>query len=289
MVISGKTQVCGLVGDPVEHSVSPVMHNAAYQKLGLDFVYLPFRVKKENLANAINGMRVLNIKGLNVTIPHKAAVLPFLDKVDTLALKIGAVNTIINDNGELTGYNTDADGFLDSLRGREVSVRGKKAVIIGAGGVARAIAFALMEKGTSMCIHNRSPERATELARQVMDSFGCRIELFPLEKDSLAKTLKSADLLVNTTSIGMSSGINDTPVPPELLKSGLVIFDVVYNPLRTRLIRDGMAAGATTISGIDMLVFQGAIAFEKFTGQKAPVELMKEKAIKQLKKQNNYS
>jgi shikimate dehydrogenase len=122
-----------------------------------------------------------------------------------------------------------------------------------------------------------------------MDSFGCRIELFPLEKDSLAKTLKSADLLVNTTSIGMSSGINDTPVPPELLKSGLVIFDVVYNPLRTRLIRDGKAAGATTISGIDMLVFQGAIAFEKFTGQKAPVELMKEKAIKQLKKQNNYS
>ena len=289
MVISGKTQVCGLIGDPVEHSMSPVMHNASYQKLGLDYIYLPFRVKKENLSRAISGMQALNIRGLNVTIPHKAAVLPFLNKVDTLALKIGAVNTIVNDRGVLTGYNTDAEGFLNALHERRVSVDRKKAVIIGAGGAARAIAFALMDKGTNVYIHNRSQERAKVLAGELIDTFNRRVEIFPLEKDYLLKSLKSVDLLINTTSVGMSPEINDTPIPTELLKPGLVIFDVVYNPLRTRLLIDGEAAGAMTISGIEMLVFQGAVAFEKFTGQKAPVALMKEKAIQQLEKLNDFS
>jgi len=289
MVISGKTQVCGLIGDPVEHSMSPVMHNASYQKLGLDYIYLPFRVKKENLSRAISGMQALNIRGLNITIPHKAAVLPFLNKVDALALKIGAVNTIVNDRGVLTGYNTDAEGFLNALHERRVSVDRKKAVIIGAGGAARAIAFALMDKGTNVYIHNRSQERAKVLAGELIDTFNRRVEIFPLEKDYLLKSLKSVDLLINTTSVGMSPEINDTPIPTELLKPGLVIFDVVYNPLRTRLLIDGEAAGAMTISGIEMLVFQGAVAFEKFTGQKAPVALMKEKAIQQLEKLNDFS
>jgi len=289
MVISGKTQVCGLIGDPVEHSMSPVMHNASYQKLGLDYIYLPFRVKKENLSRAISGMQALNIRGLNITIPHKAAVLPFLNKVDALALKIGAVNTIVNDKGVLTGYNTDAEGFLNALHERRVSVDRKKAVIIGAGGAARAIAFALMDKGTNVYIHNRSQERAKVLAGELIDTFNRRVEIFPLEKDYLLKSLKSVDLLINTTSVGMSPEINDTPIPTELLKPGLVIFDVVYNPLRTRLLIDGEAAGAMTISGIEMLVFQGAVAFEKFTGQKAPVALMKEKAIQQLEKLNDFS
>jgi shikimate dehydrogenase len=282
--ITGKTKVCGIIGDPVEHSVSPVMHNAAYHQLGLDYIYLPFRVKKDKLSKAIDGMRALSIKGLNVTIPHKAIVIPFLDRVDPLALKMGAVNTIVNDGGELTGYNTDAEGFMKSLLEKGVSVQGKKAAIVGAGGVARSIAFALMEKGTDVRIHNRSPERAMQLARELMGAFNRRVEIFPLEKDSLKKSLESVNLLINATNVGTNPEINDTPVPSELLNSGLVIFDVVYNPLQTRLLRDGEAAGAMTIHGIDMLVFQGAVAFEKFTGYKAPVGLMKEKAIKQLGK-----
>jgi shikimate dehydrogenase len=281
--ISGKTRVCGVIGDPVEHSVSPSIHNAAYQKLGIDYVYLPFRVVRKNLVNAINGMRALNIRGLNVTIPHKSAVMPLLDKIDELALKIGAVNTIVNDDGMLTGYNTDADGFLNSLLRRGVNVKGQRAVILGAGGAAKAVAFALLEKGTKVYIHNRSLERATELSRQLETNFKVKVGTFPLEKESLKKSLESADLLINTTSVGMSPEANVTPIPSELLRAGLVVFDVVYNPLKTRLLREGEAAGATTISGIDMLVMQGASAFEKFTAQKAPVDLMKEQAIKSLR------
>ncbi|GAI80789.1 unnamed protein product [marine sediment metagenome] len=151
-LISGRTRICGIIGDPIEHSMSPVMHNAAFKNEGVDYVYLPFRVKKEELGKAIEGMRALNIRGLNITIPHKVAVIQFLDELDPLADKIGAVNTIVNNDGVLTGYNTDATGFLQALLERGIEPRGKSVVILGAGGASRAISFILAERGSSLVI-----------------------------------------------------------------------------------------------------------------------------------------
>ncbi|HUV75331.1 MAG TPA: shikimate dehydrogenase [Dehalococcoidales bacterium] len=279
--ISAKTKVCGVIGDPVEHTMSPVMHNAAFKKLGMDYRYLPFRVSKEELGRTIADMRALNIRGLNVTIPHKVAVIPFLDKLDPLAEEIDAVNTIVNDDGVLTGYNTDATGFLQALLDNGVEPEGKRVVILGAGGASRAISFILAEKGARLVILNRRLNRAKELARSVSRS-SKDIAALKLDEANLAKAMEGAEVLVNATSVGMSPGTGETPLPARLLKPGLVVFDIVYNPVRTRLLREAEAAGARTIGGLDMLVWQGAMAFEKWTGRKAPLELMKKEAIKAL-------
>jgi len=282
MSISGKTQVCGIIGDPIEHTMSPVMHNAAFKKLGLDFVYLPFRVKKEALSRAVDVVRVLNIKGLNVTIPHKVAIIPFLDKLDPLAEKIGAINTIVNDEGVLTGYNTDATGFLQALLEQGVEPEGKTTVILGAGGASRAISFILAERGAHLIILNRQSGRAEELAQRIAQVLKKEVKALALSEENLAKVLARADILVNTTSVGMNPDIDETPVPAKLLKSGLIVFDIVYNPVQTRLLKEAEAAGAKTINGLEMLVWQGAMAFEKWAGQKAPLDLMKREAIKAL-------
>jgi len=286
MSISGKTQVCGIIGDPIEHTMSPVMHNAAFQKLGLDFVYLPFQVKKEALSRAVDGVRALNIKGLNVTIPHKVAIIPFLDKLDPLAEKIGAINTIVNDGEVLTGYNTDATGFLQALLDQGVEPEGKTTVILGAGGASRAISFILAERGAHLVILNRQLARAEDLAQWITQVFEKDITALTLGEENLAKVLAKADILVNTTSVGMNPDIDKTPVPAGLLKPGLIVFDIVYNPVQTRLLKEAEAAGAKTINGLDMLVWQGAMAFEKWTGQKAPLDLMKREAIKALGHEN---
>ena len=285
MVISGKTRLCGIIGDPVEHSMSPVMHNAAFAKIGLDYLYVPFRVKKEELGKAIEGMRALNIKGLNVTIPHKVAVLQFLDKLDRPAEQIGAVNTIVNDDGVLTGYNTDGAGFLQTLLARGVEPEGKNIVILGAGGAARAICFTLADRGAHLVILNRLLELdwAKELAHRISQIFGKAVEARELSRENLAGAVGKADILINATSVGMSPNIDQTPLDSDLLRPGLVVFDVVYNPIKTRLLGEAEIAGAETIGGLDMLVWQGALAFEMWTGRKAPAELMKAEAIKLLR------
>ena len=282
--ISGRTRICGIIGDPIEHSMSPVMHNAAFKNKGLDYVYLPFRVKPEELGKAIGGMRALNIRGLNITIPHKVAVIQFLDELDPLADKMGAVNTIVNDNGVLRGYNTDATGFLQALLERGIEPKGKSVVILGAGGASRAISFILAERGAHIVILNRLLELdwAKELASRISQTFAREVEALELNRKNLAIVLEKADILVNATSVGMSPDISETPVTSNLLKSSLVVFDIVYNPIKTRLQREAEVAGATVISGLDMLLWQGALAFEKWTGLKAPVELMREKVIKVL-------
>jgi len=284
MSISGKTRLCGLIGDPVEHTMSPAMHNAAFRELGLDFLYVPFRVKREELGKAIAGMRALSIKGLNVTIPHKVAVLQFMDELDPLAEKIGAVNTIVNDDGLLKGYNTDATGFLQALLERGIEPEGKNIVILGAGGASRAVSFILADRGAHLVILNRLLELdwAEELAGRISQIFSKEVEALELNRENLIKALGKADILVNTTSVGMSPNIDETPVASDLLRPSLVIFDVVYNPIKTRLLREAEMAGAKTIVGLDMLVWQGALAFEKWTGRKAPIELMREEAIKLL-------
>ena len=286
-IVSGKTRICGLIGDPVEHSMSPAMQNAAFRELGLDYIYVPFRVKSTELGQAIAGMRALNIRGLNVTVPHKVAVVQFLDKLDPLAEKIGAVNTIVNDDGVLTGYNTDATGFLQALLEREIEPAGKRAVILGAGGAARAIAFILAERGATLLILNRALELdwAEELAQRLSATFNKKVKALELNRENLMPALDKADILVNATSVGMSPKADETPLPAGLLRPGLIVYDIVYNPVKTRLLREAEAVGASTISGVDMLVWQGALAFEKWTGRKAPVELMKRETVRLLKRQ----
>lgn len=278
-LISGRTRICGIIGDPIEHSMSPVMHNAAFKNRGVDYVYLPFRVKKEELGKAIEGMRALNIRGLNITIPHKVAVIQFLDELDPLADKIGAVNTIVNDDGVLTGYNTDATGFLQALLERGIEPKGKSVVILGAGGASRAISFILAERGSSLVILNRTWNKAKICADRISEIFQSEAAALKLNRENLAAALNQADILVNATSVGMSPNINETPVASNLLKPSLVVFDIVYNPIKTRLQREAEAAGATVISGLDMLVWQGALAFEKWAGLKAPIGVMRGKVI----------
>ncbi len=287
-IISGKTSVCGIIGDPIEHTISPAMHNAAFKELGIDYLYVPFRVKKEKLGRAVEGMRALNIRGLNVTIPHKVAIIPFLDKLDPLVEKIGAVNTVVNDEGALIGYNTDATGFLKALLERGVEPEGKNMVILGAGGASRAISFIITERGANLVILNRQLELdwAEDIARRIFQVFEKEVKALELSEKNLAMVLERADILINATSVGMSPNIDGTPVPTKLLKPGLIVFDIVYNPIKTRLMRESEITGAQTIGGLDMLVWQGAIAFERWTGQKAPIDLMKREAIKALGHEN---
>ena len=286
VVISGKTRLCGVIGDPIEHTMSPVMHNAAFREKGIDYLYVPFRVKKEELGKAIEGMRALNIKGLNVTLPHKVAVIPLLDTLDPLAEKIGAVNTIVNEDGALQGYNTDASGFLQALLEKGIEPEGKNVVILGAGGASRAISLILADRGADLVIFNRLLELdwAEELADRISQVFNREVKARELNRENLIQALGKADILVNATSVGMSPNINQTPVDSDLLRPGLIVYDIVYNPIKTRLLREAEAAGAETIGGLDMLVWQGAIAFEKWTGLNAPVELMRQEAIELLKK-----
>ncbi|MBA7478031.1 Shikimate dehydrogenase (NADP(+)) [subsurface metagenome] len=282
--ISGKTKICGIIGDPIEHTMSPVMHNAAFKNKGVDYVYLAFRVKKEELSKAIEGMRALNIRGLNVTIPHKVAVIPFLDELDHLADKIGAINTIVNNDGVLKGYNTDATGFLQALRERGIEPKGKSVVILGAGGASRAISFILAEKGSSLVILNRTWNKAKICTDRISEIFQREATALKLNRENLAAALSKADILVNATSVGMSPNIDETPVTSDLLRPNLVVYDIVNNPIKTRLQREAEVVGATVISGLDMLVWQGALAFEKWTGLKAPIRVMREKVIKVLQR-----
>jgi shikimate dehydrogenase len=282
--ISGKTQICAIIGDPVEHTMSPPMHNAAFQELGLDYIYIPFQVKPEQLKQAVAGLRALNVRGFNVTIPYKVSVIPLLDKLDPLAEKIGAVNTVVNENGKLKGYNTDAEGFLRVLKEHGFKPKNKKVVILGAGGASRAISFILAQKGASLTILNREQELdwAVDIARLVNANF--KQEVKALELGHLAEVLPGTDLLVNATSVGMSPAVKDSLVPAKLLKGVPLVFDIVYNPVQTKLLKDAAAAGAQTIGGVDMLVWQGALAFEKWTGKKAPVDLMRQTAVKMLER-----
>ena len=282
-VISGKTKLCGIIGDPVEHSISPSMHNAAFKKLGLDYLYLPFHVRPENLRRAMEGMRGLNICGVNITIPHKIEVMQYLDAVDPLAAKIGAVNVVVNNGGLLQGFNTDAEGFLQPLLEKKVDPRGKKAVILGAGGASRAIAYILSERGADITILNRTSGKAIQFIEAVSQTTGKIMGTMELNEMNLSVVMAVADILVNTTSVGMSPDSNETLVTRALLRPGMVVADVVYNPSKTRLLLEAEKAGAVTIGGMEMLVWQGALSFEKWTGLKAPLEEMRKAARKALK------
>jgi len=287
--ITGMTRIYGLMGDPVEHSVSPAMQNAAFEARGLDAVYLPFKVKSQELQPAIQGIRALNIQGLNVTIPHKVAVIPFLDELDPLAENIGAVNTIVNEEDSLKGFNTDASGFLKALLSEGIQPERKNVVILGAGGAARAIAFILADRGANLIILNRHIEAAQDLADRIVNLFRREVQALEMKPGNLQTALKSGDIIVNTTSVGMSPGLSETPVPPSLIQRGQVVFDIIYNPVRTRLMDESKKRGAKVIGGVEMLVQQGAAAYEHWTGQEAPIEVMRQAALKALEEPDKRS
>jgi shikimate dehydrogenase len=286
MNIFGKTKVFALIGDPVEHTMSPAMHNTAFEEQGLDCIYLPFHVKAHELAEAVSGLRALNVRGFNVTIPHKVSIIPMLDEVDPIAGKIGAVNTVVNDDGKLTGYNTDSSGFLRALLEQGIEPAGKNIVILGAGGASRAISYILSDNDARLTVLNRRQELdwAFELAGRINRDLGKEIRVLELTVENLSDALTKSDILVNATSVGMTPDDNSSPVPAGLLKSGLTVFDIVYNPVRTRLLTEAAASGARTVGGVDMLAWQGALAFEKWTGRSAPIDLMRREAVKMLEK-----
>ncbi|SHE60219.1 shikimate dehydrogenase [Desulforamulus putei] len=283
--INGKTRVCGLFGFPVEHSFSPAMHNAAYAKLGLNWVYVPYGVHPDRLAQAMEGIRSLELTGVNVTVPHKQNILPLLDEIDPAARIIGAVNTIVNEGGKLVGYNTDGPGFIRSLETEAgFSPRGKSILLVGAGGAARAVAIALAFAGAdSLYITNRTPERAEGLARDVSRACQVKARVLPWGKQLPRTTVSEVNLVVQTTSIGMSPGVDQAPeFPFTALRPGQLVCDLIYNPAKTLFLQRAAAQGAKTFNGLGMLLYQGVLAFELWTGLPAPVEIMRETLLRQV-------
>src|SRR5208283_3871850 len=247
MEISGKTRVCGVIGDPIEHTLSPIIHNAAFEALEIDYFFLAFKVKSAEVENAVRGMRALSILGLNVTMPHKNAVAKYLDEIDPTGRAIDSVNTILNRDGRLLGFNTDGVGALYALEQNGVNVRGKKVLLLGAGGAAKAIAYTFSQEADELVILNRTPKPATELANLLKQKFNKKIKAGELSPSAVKDNLADSDVLINATSVGMEPNANQTPVAPEWLKPDLVVMDIVYNPLETKLAKDAKAAGAKVV------------------------------------------
>lgn len=278
MNIKGSTNIVGLIGHPVEHSFSPPMHNAAFEALGIDYAYVAFDVNPNDLKSSIEGAKSLNIKGFNVTIPHKIEVMNYLAELDEVASLIGAVNTI--DFKNMKGYNTDGIGAIKAIE--EVSsVKDKNILVAGAGGASRAISFYLAKYGAeSITILNRNDDRAQKLAWDVSDSN----LIADVKSDSISKInnyLNDADILVDTTPLGMDPHVDDEPIAKAgNMHEDLVVFDAVYNPNETVLLKEAIKAGAKPVYGIKMLLYQGAESFKIWTGIDAPIDVM-EKALRE--------
>jgi len=285
MKINGKTKVCAIIGYPVDHSLSPVMHNAAFKDLGLNIVYVAFPVKTDMLKDAILGAKSFGLLGLNVTMPHKHSVIQYLDETESTTKSMGAVNTILNERGKLFGYNTDGKGAMIALQENHVDPEKKKMLLLGAGGAAKAIAFQAVQEKTELVILNRTQEKAKQLAKLLNKTFGTKVKGRSLLAEDLKEELETTDILVNATSVGMSPDVNASPVPAELIHSDLCVMDIVYNPLETKLLEDAKTAGATIVSGLEMLLYQGAVAFEIWTNCPAPVDVMKKAALSKLAEQ----
>ena len=282
--INTHTKVLCVIGHPIEHSMSPVMHNAALRELSLDFIYLAFDVLPKDLKKAVLRIKKHDIKGINVTIPHKEVIIKFLDKIDPLAEKIGAVNTIKNVNRKLIGRNTDAFGAKKALNDAGFELTGKKALIIGSGGAARAISFALSDEIEEIFICNRTEERAIKLAKNLKDSTKTTATGRTLSNDVLKSLIDKVDLVINTTPLGMYPDVEKTPIPRKLLADHLFVYDIIYNPLKTQLLKDASEIGCKTLNGIDMFINQGALAFEWWTDMKPNLNTMKEKILELLAK-----
>ncbi|WP_342570704.1 shikimate dehydrogenase [Paenibacillus sp. FSL R5-0749] len=265
----------GVMGDPIAHSKSPAMHNAALLAAGVNGIYMPLHVLPDQLEAAVRGIVALGYRGVNVTIPHKEQVMQYLDVIDESARLIGAVNTIVNEGGTLTGYNTDGIGYVRSLKEEAVpELAGKRIAVLGAGGAARGVIYALaLEKPEHIHILNRTADRAIALASDLR-GHGLR-EISGSGMEEVANVLATADIVINTTSAGMHPHVDDVPVDPSLIREGAAVSDLIYNPLETRLLRESRMRGCTVHGGLGMFVYQGAVAFEHWLGIPAPVETMR--------------
>jgi shikimate dehydrogenase len=275
--ITVQTQWCGIIGNPVEHSLSPAIHNAAFQKLGLDLVYLAFRV--DNLGAALNGVRALgNARGLSVTIPHKVAAIPLLDEVEPTAKHIGAINTVVVEDGRLKGYNTDASGALRALREGGALLDGHRVLILGSGGAARAIAFALAAEAgiAGLTILGIEEAERQKLVKDLRSKTGIPIEEGPLTLDMLRNWVPHVRTLIHCTPVGMHPRIDKSCVPANLFRPELTVMDIVYNPRETKLLLEAQAAGCRTIAGLEMFLNQALLQFELWTKQPAPVDVMRQ-------------
>jgi shikimate dehydrogenase len=266
MNINASTSLFCVIGNPISHSLSPVMHNSAFAHIGHNGVYLAFNVKE--VSSAIAGIKGLGIKGVSVTIPHKLTVMEFLDEIDESAIKIGAVNTIVNRQGKLYGSNTDYLGATNALL-EKTSIKDKNVIMIGAGGAARAIGYGILSEGGRLKIVNILEDEGKQLARDL------DVEYYPLQdyKDY------NCQILINATPIGMSPNIDEMPIKKEYLQKDMVVMDVVYNPLKTRLLKEAEDIGCITIGGVSMFVYQGVAQFELWTGKKAPVDVMRKTVL----------
>ncbi|MDR7078012.1 shikimate dehydrogenase [Neobacillus niacini] len=272
-------KLLAVLGNPIGHSMSPIMLNDVLEMHNIDAHYLPFHVENQDLPAAIHGLKALGVLGFNVTIPHKTAIIPLLDEVDELALSIGAVNTVVNENGKLIGYNTDGYGFLKGLNAYITTLSDKKVLVIGAGGAARAIYFTMAKmKPQAVDIANRTIAKAVEL-----------IEACPFDTSSKALSLVEAgeqlaeyDVIIQTSMIGMHPKIAESPISLKNLNNQSLVCDIIYNPLETQFLKEARQQGATIQNGIDMFVYQGALAFEKWTGIFPDVNRMRENVLLQL-------
>lgn len=282
--ITGTTRLLALIGSPVGHSGSPAMYNYSFQKLGLDYAYVAFDVKLEETANAIQAMRTFQMRGMNVTMPLKTEAVKYMDALSDAARLIGAVNTIVNDAGKLTGYITDGEGFVNNLRDHGVGISGKKITVAGGGGAATAIQVqCALDGAREISIFNkkddffaRTLETAEKIHREVPQ---CTVHVYDIEDQAcMANEIASSDIFANATIVGMKPLENESVVKDtSALRSGLVVCDAVYNPKETRLLREARQAGCTCISGEGMLLWQGAAAFLLYTGQEMPVQEVKER------------
>ncbi|WP_394238178.1 shikimate dehydrogenase [Niallia oryzisoli] len=285
-VIDGETQLIGLFATPIRHSLSPTMHNLAFKKLGLNYAYMAFEVGNEELEAVIKGMRALNLRGFNVSMPNKTKVLPYLDELADSAQLTGSVNTVVNENGRLIGHNTDGRGYTRNLKERGFDIRGKKMTLIGSGGAATSIAMqSALEGIAEISIFARNDQfyaKAVENARILNEEnnyFSVKANVYPLEnQEQLTEEIRTSDILTNGTGVGMKplegiSVIED----PSILRPDLIVTDVIYSPSKSKLLQQAEAAGATAINGLGMMLWQGALAFEMWTGHRMPVEYIQEK------------
>ncbi len=283
LTISPRTQLCAVIGNPIEHSLSPAIHNAAFAALGLDFVYLAFRV--EDLPAVMAGMRALpSFRGMSVTIPHKIEVLGLVDEVAPVDRAIGSINTVVRDGDRLLGFGTDGPGALKALTDAGVSLDGKEVLMLGAGGAARAVAFTLAWQTPlrTLAMLDINAPLLDGLAADLRA--GTRAEIAPaaLTPDTLAAAMARADVVIHCTPIGMFPKVDASLVPAELFRPEQVVFDIVYTPLETRLLRDAKARGCTTVPGVEMFLNQAVLQFERFAGAPAPVAVMRQVLVERL-------
>lgn len=279
-----KTKLFGVVGHPIQHSMSPVMHNEVFTKLGLKCSYSAFDVAPEDLEEFVERCRDNNFVGLNVTVPHKEKIMEYLDSVDENSRLINAVNTVKFEGRLLMGYNTDGLGCIRALEGAGEKIEGKRVLVLGAGGAARAIAFQCVQEGAELAVSNRTMEKSMNLSKELKEKLDKRVLVVNYSEGSLRDIMPCVDVLINSTTVGMHPKVHRSPIPAEVLRKELTVMDIVYNPIETKLLREAKKKGCKTIDGVGMLVHQGAESLKIWLDIKPPVEVMKKAVMEKLKK-----